>query len=98
VGRRDRPENGGNSEKLDLAYMGRTVGTERYRYTEWPDGSAELYDQDVDPRENAYLAGLPQYASTRAELKALLKGGWQAARPKSISPRFDVLKLGGSGY
>ena len=82
VGRRERPENGGNGEKLDIHYLGRTVRTERWRYTEWPDGTAELYDQEADPREYVNLANAAQHASTRAELKALLHAGWKAAVPR----------------
>ncbi len=81
VGRRERPENGGNGEKLDIHYLGRTVRTERWRYTEWPDGTAELYDQVADPRDYVNFAGSAQHASTRAELKALLHAGWKAALP-----------------
>jgi uncharacterized sulfatase len=82
VGRRDRPENGGNSEKLDPHYLGRTVRTERWRYTEWPDGTAELYDHGSDPREYANQADAAKLASTRAELKALLQAGWKSAVPR----------------
>jgi uncharacterized sulfatase len=82
VGRRAEPEKGGNGAKLDVNYLGRMVRTERWRYTEWPDGSAELYDEEADPREYANLADRPQLAATRSELKALLKGGWKAALPR----------------
>jgi uncharacterized sulfatase len=63
--------------------MGRSVRTEKYRYTEW-DGSAagaELYDQDTDPKQLKNLASDPAQAKTVAELKALLQGGWKAALP-----------------
>jgi iduronate 2-sulfatase len=40
----------------DAGYVGRSVRTRRYRYTEWPDGSEELYDHDVDPQEWSNLA------------------------------------------
>src|SRR5262249_34993827 len=82
VGRRERPEQGGNSDKLDPQYLGRTVRTERWRYTEWPDGTAELYDHRNDPREYVNCAGAAALASTRAELKALLQSGWKAAVPR----------------
>jgi uncharacterized sulfatase len=82
VGRdRTRPL-GNNNLSLDLKYLGRSVRTERWRYTEWPDGQAELYDQDKDPREYVNLAEQPRYAATRAELKALLKDGWRSALPR----------------
>jgi uncharacterized sulfatase len=82
VGRRERPAIGGNSEKLDVHYLGRTVRTERWRYTEWPDGSAEFYDQEADPREYVNLASTSQRASTRAALKAMLHEGWRTALPR----------------
>jgi uncharacterized sulfatase len=54
--------------------MGRSVRTERWRYTEWDEGraGAELYDHAADPEEMKNLAGDPQQASVVAELKTLL--------------------------
>ncbi len=54
--------------------MGRSVRTEKYRYTEWDSGKAgtELYDQDNDPKEYHNLAKDPKYAKVVAELSALL--------------------------
>jgi uncharacterized sulfatase len=67
----------------DHDVMGRTVRTERWRYTEWDGGKegVELYDHDADPREHRNLAADPKHAATVAELKQLLKGGWQKAGP-----------------
>ncbi len=64
--------------------MGRSVRTERYRYTEWAEGrhGVELYDHQADPHEWHNLANDPQAAPLVQELKALLQGGWRAARPK----------------
>jgi len=61
--------------------MGRSVRTERWRYTEWDGGKAglELYDQVADPKELKNLAADPVHSKTRDDLKALLEGGWKAA-------------------
>jgi uncharacterized sulfatase len=63
--------------------MGRSVRTERYRYTEWDEGKqgTELYDHATDPRELTNLAMDPASASTVAELRQLLRAGWQKAGP-----------------
>lgn len=66
----------------DVNCLGRTVRTDRRRYTEWPDGSAELYDQDADPREYVNLAQRPEAAPTVAELRQVLKAGWKGALPR----------------
>jgi iduronate 2-sulfatase len=68
--------------KNDKAFLGRSVRTERWRYTEWPDGTAELYDQESDPREYVNLVNAARQASTRVELKALLHAGWKDAVPR----------------
>jgi uncharacterized sulfatase len=55
--------------------MGRTVRTERWRYTEWDDGKegVELYDHEHDPHEETNLAADPAQAETLKHLKELLK-------------------------
>jgi iduronate 2-sulfatase len=54
--------------------QGRSIRTERWRYSEWDDGKAgaELYDHDADPHEYVNLAGDPRQAETVAEMKRLL--------------------------
>jgi uncharacterized sulfatase len=58
------------------------VRTERYVFNDWADGkSFELYDHQSDPGEYMNLAADPKYASLVKEMSAILKAGWQAARP-----------------
>lgn len=54
---------------------GRSVRTERWRYTEWDEGrqGVELYDHDHDPGEYYNLARESRHARTIAELKKLLR-------------------------
>jgi hypothetical protein len=64
--------------------MGRSVRTERWRYTEWDDGrqGVQLYDHDKDPRETVNLASDIKHADTVSELRRLLHN-----RPKADQPR-----------
>jgi uncharacterized sulfatase len=57
-------------------YFGRSVRTERWRYTEWDGGKRgiELYDEVSDPREMLNLAGKPEAATVQSEMRALLAG------------------------
>lgn len=54
--------------------QGRSVRTDRYRYTEWNEGreGVELYDHHADPGEWKNLADDPVHAPARSELSALL--------------------------
>jgi len=59
--------------------VGRSVRTERWRYTEWNPGGefgAELYDHKRDPNEYKNLANDPKYAKVRRELSELVIGDW----------------------
>ena len=71
LSRRARPAQG--IEEI----VGRSVRTERCRYTEWDTGRAgvELYDQEADPGEMRNLAGHPEHAETIAHLQAVLRAG-----------------------
>ncbi|MEX2232480.1 MAG: sulfatase [Cyclobacteriaceae bacterium] len=59
--------------------MGRSVRTERWRYTEWSQGDsgAELYDHKKDPHEYNNLAEHPDFANVREELSKLLNRNHQ---------------------
>ena len=57
--------------------VGRSVRTERFRYTEWNQGrlGVELFDHDADPGEFKNLATDPAYATVVAELRQRLAKG-----------------------
>jgi len=76
------------SDPAPVEYLGRSIRTPRWRYTEWDDGrrGIELYDHDSDPGELHNLAGNRAFASVQAELRELLHRGWKAARPDSPRP------------
>jgi uncharacterized sulfatase len=73
--------------------MGRSVRTDRWRYTEWDGGKAgaELYDHQADPGEFTNLARDPAHRATRDELRALFTGRIAAEPP--ASPLFEVSRL-----
>lgn len=57
------------------AFMGYSVRTEKWRYTEWDDGKrgAELYDEVSDPGELHNLATEPKHRRTVDEMQRLLR-------------------------
>ncbi|GEO06463.1 iduronate-2-sulfatase [Adhaeribacter aerolatus] len=57
--------------------MGRSIRTEKWRYTEWDEGRAgtELYNHEADPGEFTNLAKNNQYAKQVKELSGLLRAG-----------------------
>ena len=76
----DRPaysqvQRGTDQKDAQPPLMGRSVRTERWRYTEWDDGKAgvELYDHENDPHEYNNLAKDEAHAKTVAEMEKLLK-------------------------
>ncbi len=55
-------------------FLGRSLRTDRWRYTEWDNGQRgiELYDHENDPHEWHNLADDPASAETRQRLRELL--------------------------
>lgn len=74
--RSDQPE---ADHAKHLSYLGRSVRTANWRYTEWDQGhrGVELYDHRNDPRELVNLADQPEHASRRKDLQKLI-----AAEPR----------------
>ena len=80
-------------------YMGYSIRTTRYRYTEWAkfDGEPnyqtdwskldgiELYDHDIDSEENYNYASNVRYIDVAQELSDKLRDGWRKAIPASSS-------------
>jgi uncharacterized sulfatase len=66
---------GDTTPKNNPWFMGRSIRTERYRYTEWDDGKkgVQLYDYQTDPDELKNLADDPAAKRILEELKARLK-------------------------
>ena len=63
--------------------FGRSVRTDRYRYTEWDEGreGVELYDYETDPEEHVNLAHNPDKKTRKlmAELAELLHSSYDKA-------------------
>jgi len=53
--------------------LGKAVRAERWRYVEYDDGGAMLFDRRKDPHELKNLANDPAHAKVVQEMKALLK-------------------------
>ena len=58
-----------------MRFMGYTVRTEKWRYTEWDEGrqGTQLYDEQADPAELRNLAADPRHAKTVNEMQRLLR-------------------------
>ncbi len=79
------PNGAGRAEALSsvprrAARLGRSTRTPRFRYTEWPDGSRELYDHDDDPGEATNLAGRPDHAPLLRKLDQDLRDRLEAKK------------------
>jgi len=57
--------------KAKAPSLGVSVRTARYRYTERPDGSEELYDESRDPGERRNLAGDASATAALVEMRAV---------------------------
>jgi uncharacterized sulfatase len=80
----------------EAGQIGRSVRTARWRYTEWPDGSRELYDHDADPHEFRNLAGAEDAQATLAPLEGVLSARYAAAAappPVPARPRRNVVLI-----
>lgn len=58
------------------AFFGRSIRTERWRYTEWGEAGrrgVELYDHVMDPNERTNLAADPRHAQTILQLSRKLR-------------------------
>ena len=78
-------------------YMGYTMRTADFRYTEWVDFKfapnykpnwdknvgIELYDHRIDPQENWNHAGEKKYKDIQAQLRQQLRAGWRDALPQA---------------
>jgi iduronate 2-sulfatase len=58
-------------------FLGRSIRTARFRYTEWDDGrrGVELYDHQFDPDEFRNVAADPGFGTDLALLRGLLRQG-----------------------
>ncbi len=64
-------------------FIGYSLRTPRWRYTEWDEGKEgrELYDHEADPKEITNLAESPAQAAVIAELSAKLREAVKATFP-----------------
>jgi uncharacterized sulfatase len=66
---------GDKAPKKGAWFMGRSIRTDRYRYTEWDDGKkgVQLYDYETDPGELKNLANDPTSTKIVADLQGRLR-------------------------
>jgi arylsulfatase A-like enzyme len=65
--------------------LGRTMRTDRYRYTEWSQGgqvvAVEVYDHETDPGENVNIGAKPENRDLVGQLAEQFRAGWRGAAP-----------------
>jgi iduronate 2-sulfatase len=66
-------------------FMGRSIRTDRWRYTDWDEGKLgeELYDHEADANEFKNLAKDPQYKEVILELRSILDTKVSGSVPQS---------------
>ena len=69
----------------DRAVMGRSIRTNRWRYTEWNEGEngIELYDHFADPKEINNIAHDPQFRSVIIGLRKQFEGKAEGGIPRT---------------
>ncbi len=66
--------------------VGRSMRTDRWRYTEWTTAGnerigTELYDHSLDPNENVNSAADPKHKARLTALESQMREGWKFAEP-----------------
>jgi arylsulfatase A-like enzyme len=71
------------SQAISKRRTGRTMRTDRYRYTEWSEGervvAVEVYDHRNDAGENVNLAGRAEHRALVQRLADAFAAGWRAS-------------------
>jgi iduronate 2-sulfatase len=79
-----------SSAQREAPRVGRSVRTQRFRFTQWPDGSEEMFDEEADPNEWTNIANVESMASQKAQLAKRLtlpRAPAPAAAARPISGR-----------
>ena len=76
--------------QADGFFMGYSIRTDRWRYSEWDDGKQgqELYDEVADPHEMRNLATDSKYGKTVQEMRTLLRSTRGVNAKRSSEARF----------
>ena len=74
-----------NAKAIERRFLGYSLRTTRWRYTEWDEGKqgSELYDHDADPFEQTNLASKVDHAKTVEELSKQLRSVVKSTFPPS---------------